>query len=395
MTPSYSPGLLLRDDLRRFEFAVLLGGALLLGASVIGAFFGPGDFFRGYLVGYLFWLGVTLGSTGLLMIYYITGGAWGVVTRRLLEAASRTLPLLAVLFIPLGLGVSTLYQWAHPDLVKLDATLQHRSGYLNPPFFFVRAGIYLILWNVFAYFLNRWSAEEDTTPGINRSRLTKLSVPGAIVLLFSISFAAVDWTASLETRWASTMWGFLFVAAEGLTALSILILAMTWLSRREPMADLLSEDHFHDIGKMLFADLMLWAYFAFCQYLIVWSSNLTHEISYYLARTRTSWGWVGVVLIFFHFFIPMLLLLNRNLKRNAYSLSAVAVLILVMQYLDLIWIVIPAHYRQGFRIQWMNVTTPLGLGGLWFWAYLRELPRRPLVAATAPEFEMALAHETE
>jgi hypothetical protein len=177
--------------------------------------------------------------------------------------------------------------------------------------------------------------------------------------------------------------------------MAFLIIVMTLLSRREPMAGVLKADHFHDFGKLLFANLMLWAYFAFSQYLIVWSANLTDEISYYITRTRTSWAWLGVALIVFLFLIPMLLLLNRNLKRNVYMLSTVAAIVLVMTYFDELWIVLPGYYRLGFRIQWMDVTTPFGLGAVWLWAYLRELPKRPLVAASGPELEMALAHETE
>ncbi len=393
MTPAY--GYRLGEDLQRLQRPVLAAGILLLAASVGGAFFGPADFFHGYLAGYLFWLGIALGSMAYLMIQYLTGGAWGIMTRRPLEAASRTLPLLAVLFIPIAFGMGGLYGWAHHDIVQRERVLQHRSGYMNPAFFVVRAAIYLVVWMIFALFLNRWSAEEEALPGTKRSKLTKLSAGGLIAFLFSISFAAVDWAQSLETRWASTMWGLLFIAAQGLTAMAFLIIVMTLLSRREPMAGVLKADHFHDFGKLLFANLMLWAYFAFSQYLIVWSANLTDEISYYITRTRTSWAWLGVALIVFLFLIPMLLLLNRNLKRNVYMLSTVAAIVLVMTYFDELWIVLPGYYRLGFRIQWMDVTTPFGLGAVWLWAYLRELPKRPLVAASGPELEMALAHETE
>jgi hypothetical protein len=393
VTPAYGPRL--GEDLERLQRPVITVGILLLAASVAGAFFSPRDFFHGYLVGYLFWLGIALGSMLYLMIQYLTGGAWGVVTRRALEAGSRTLPLLAILFIPIAFGMGVLYDWAHHDIVQRERLLQHRSAYMNPVFFVFRAVIYLVVWMVFASFLNRWSAEEEAFPGTRRSQLKKLSAGGLIVFLFSISFAAVDWAQSLETRWASTMWGLVFIAAQGLTAMALLIIVMTYLSRREPMSGVLKADHFHDLGKMLFANLMLWAYFAFCQYLIVWSANLTDEISYYITRTRTSWGWFGVALIVLLFLIPMLLLLNRDLKRNANLLSSVAAVILVMSYLDELWIVLPAYYRTGFRIHWMDVTTPFGLGCVWLWAYLRELPRRPLVATRGPELEMALAHETE
>lgn len=395
MSPAYTPGFQLREDLRRFELPVLVAGILLLAASVAGAFFSPSDFFHSYLIGYLFWIGLTLGSMAFLMVQYLTGGAWGVVTRRTLEAVTRTLPLLAVLFLPIGFGMGSLYDWARPEVVQHNKTLLHRIGYMNPGFFLARAAIYLVVWMVFAFLLNRWSRELDSLPAGRQNRLGKLSVGGLVFYLFSMTFAAVDWAESLQTRWSSTMWGFLFIAAEGLTALAFLILVMSFLSRREPMSSVLKPDHFHDLGKMLLANLLLWAYFAFCQYLIVWSENLPDEISYYLPRTRTSWGWLGVALIVVQFLIPALLLLNRPLKRSPYLLSAVALLILVMQYFNLVWIVLPGYYKAGFRIQWMDVLTPIGIGGIWLWAFLRQLPRFPLLPATLPELEEALVHESE
>lgn len=394
MTSVSLPSYQLPRDWERVRGPLLGAGVLLLIASIVGAFFSPNDFFRSYLIGYLFFIGLALGSMAFLMIQYLTGGAWGVVARRPLEAATRTLPLLAILFIPIGFGMSNLYTWARPDLVRHDKTLFHRRGYTNPTFFLFRAAIYLVIWMGFAYFLNRWSAEQDRNPGIQQSRLAKLSVPGLILYLFSISFAAIDWAESLETEWASDMWGFMFIAAEGLTALCFLILIMTVLYRREPMSRVLKPSHFHDLGKMLFANLMLWAYFAFCQYLIVWSENLKSEIQYYLPRTKTSWGWLGVALIVMQFLIPVLLLLNRQLKRNPYLLSGVVVIILVMRYFDLVWIVLPSYYRHGFRIEWMDVLTPLGIAGVWLWAFLRELPRFPLLPVNAPQLEEALVHES-
>ncbi|MGH9623728.1 MAG: hypothetical protein ACRD4G_05245, partial [Bryobacteraceae bacterium] len=346
-----------QSNLRRVRRPVLIAGALLLAASVAGAHFSPNDFFRSYLIGYLFFLGLTLGSMAYLMIQYLTGGAWGVVSRRVLEAATRTMPLLAILFIPIGCGISNLYPWARPEIVRHDPILLHRSSYMNVDFFLARAAIYLVIWTAFSFYLNRWSLEQDRNPRGQERRLAKLSVSGLILYLFSITFAAVDWTESLETSWASTMWGFMFIAAEGLTALCFLILVMAVLSRREPMSRVLKPDHFHDLGKMLLANLMLWAYFAFCQFLIVWSGNLTHEIQYYLPRMKTSWGWLGVALIVVQFLIPAMLLLNRDLKRNAYLLSGVAIIILVMRYFDVIWIVLPGYYDKGFRIQWMDVLT--------------------------------------
>ncbi|HEX5431307.1 MAG TPA: hypothetical protein VFW83_05040 [Bryobacteraceae bacterium] len=395
MTPAYRASFQLQQDLRRVRLYVLVAGAVLLAAPVAGAFFSPGDFFHAYLIGYLFWIGISLGSMAFLMIQYLTGGAWGVVTRRTLEAATRTLPVIAILFIPIGFGIQYLYPWAQPDQVAQIKTLQHNHGYLNADFFFARAGIYLIVWMVFAYFLNRWSSDQDRNPGNQPSRLAKLSAPGLIFYMFSLTFAAIDWAESLQPEWASTIWGFMFIAAEAITTLGFVILVLTFLSRREPMSNALKPDHFLELGTMLFAALMLWAYFAFVQYLIVWSENLPSEISYYLPRTGTSWGWLGLCLIVVQFAIPAVLLLSRWLKRNAYALSAVVILVLVMRYMDLIWIVLPGYYKDGFRIQWMDVLTPLGIGGLWLWAFLRELPRFPLLPWNAPELEEALAHGSQ
>ena len=394
MSPSLHSTFDLEQDLRGYRLPLLSGGVLLLALAVVGAFFSPNDFFRSYLIGYVYCLGLALGSMAFLMIQYLTGGAWGVVARRAFEAATRTLPVVAVLFVPIGFGLHYLYDWSRPEIVRQSQTLSHRAGYMNPAFFLFRAAIYLIVWMVLAHFLNRWSAEQDDGRGGVSRRLARLSAGGLTLYLFTVSFAAVDWTESLEPRWASTIWGFLFIAAEGLTAIAFTILVLTFLARHEPMSRLLKPDNFHDLGKILFGNLMLWAYFAFCQYLIVWSENIPDEISYYLPRTRTSWGWFGVALIVMQFLIPLLLLLSRPLKRNAYLLSGVALIILAMRYMDVIWIVVPGYYRQGFRIQWMNVVTPLGLVGIWLWAFLRELPKRPLLPVNAPELEEALAHES-
>lgn len=395
MTPQYLAGSRLEQDLRRVRTPVLAGGVVLLGASVAGAFFSSGDFFRGYLIGYLYLIALTLGSMALLMLQYLTGGAWGIMTRRTLEAATRTMPLVAILFVPIGFGLANLYDWARPDAVRGDELLQHRAGYMNPAFFLARAAIYLAIWITLAWFLNRWSVEQDRDAGNETGRLAKLSAGGLILYGFSISFASVDWAESLQTKWASDMWGFMFIGAQALAALAFTIVVLAFLARREPMSHALKPDHFHDLGKMLFATLMLWAYFAFCQYLIVWSENLVSEIPYYLWRTGTSWGWFGVALIVLQFLIPALLLLSRGLKRIPVLLAGVAVFILIMHYMDLIWIVLPPYYRGGLRIQWMEVAAPLGLGGVWLWAYLRELPRYPLLPVDAPELEVALAHEVD
>ncbi len=394
MTP-YDPSAELERVLHRWRLPVLGGGGLLLLASIVGAFFTPSDFFHAYLIGFLFWLGVTLGSMAFLMLHYLTGGAWGIVTRRTFESATRTLPILAVLFIPLAFGLPYLYDWAHADRRLHDDLLRHRAAYMNPTMFLIRAVIYFAIWITFAYFLNRWSRDEDNREADNPRKLARLSAPGLIVYVFTITFAAVDWAESLQTKFYSTIWGFLFVAGECLTAIAFVILALWLLSKIEPMSHVLKPSHFHDLGKLLLMMVMLWAYFSVSQLLGIWIGDLPHEISFYLPRFATSWGWLGVALIVVQFGVPFLLLLSRPLKRNAMLLSGVVIIVLVMRYMDLVWIVLPGYHNGGFQMTWLTFTAPLGLGGIWLWAFLGELPKLPLLPVNAPELAEALAHETE
>ncbi|MFN7996196.1 MAG: hypothetical protein U0Q18_21475 [Bryobacteraceae bacterium] len=395
MSTPYDPSPELERTLRRWRTPALASGAVLMAVSVIGGVFWPGDFFYAYLVGFLFWLGLTLGSMAFLMMQYLTGGAWGIVTRRTFESAMRTLPLLAILFIPVAFGMRYLYEWARPEAVQHSGLLRHRAGYMNPAMFIVRSIIYFAVWITFSYFLNRWSAQQDESPGRQSQKLARLSAPGLIVYVFTITFAAVDWAESVQTEFYSTIWGFLFAAGEGLTAMAFIILALWLLSRREPMARVLRPAHFHDLGKLLLMMVMLWAYFAFSQLLIVWAGDLPHEISYYLPRFWTSWGWLGVGLIVVQFLIPFLLLLSRPLKRNAVLLCGVVVIVLFMRYMDLIWTILPGYHKGGFQMSWMTVTAPLGIGGIWLWAFFGQLPKMPLLPVNAPELQEALVHETE
>jgi hypothetical protein len=381
----------LERDLRRV-FRPALGIGIVLGIiSIIGGMLSPGDFFHSYLMGYLFWLGLTLGCMAIVMLQYLTAGAWGIMTRRALESASRTLPLCAILFIPIAIGIPWLYDWAHSDLVKNEYVLRHRQMYMNPTMFIVRAIIYFAIWGTFAYFLNKWSAEQDEKGGLE-NRLARLSAPGLLIYVFTITFATVDWAESLENNWFSTIWGFLFVAREGLAAFAFIIIVMALLSRREPLASRFKPAHLHDLGKLLLVFVMLWAYFEFSQLVVIWSGNLTDEIPWYLRRLGTSWGWLGVMLIVLEFIVPFLMLLSRPLKRNAVALCCVVGLIIFMRWVDLMWIVMPQYYQRGFRLTWMNLVVPTAIGCFWIAVFVWQLKKRPLLPLQAPNLEKALQH---
>lgn len=394
MSATYLPSPELSRDLKTWFTRALGAGVLLSALAIVGAFFDPNDFFRSYLMGFLFWFNLTIGAMAAVMLQYLTGGAWGVVTRRSFESAMRTMPFLAILFIPILIGIPHIYDWAHPDLVQKEYSLHHRAPYMNPTMFIVRAVIYFAIWILIVYLLSKWSKQQDEGARMH-SRLAALSAPGLIIYVFTVTFATVDWAESLENDWYSTIWGFLFVARQGLTAFGFIIIVMALLSRREPMAAIFRPKHLHDLGKLLLTFVMLWAYFAVSQLLIVWSGNLTDEIPWYVRRLATSWGWLGVLLIVLQFIVPFLLLLSRPLKRSVVALSLVVGLILFMRMVDLMWIVMPSYYQTGFRLTWLNICVPLAIGGLWMAMFFRGLRDRPLMPVGDPALAQAIAHGKE
>ncbi|MGH9366834.1 MAG: hypothetical protein ACRD3M_04060 [Thermoanaerobaculia bacterium] len=377
----------------RFGRNALAVGVAALAACVAGAVARPDQFFRSYLLAFLFWNGLTTGAMAVLMLQYLTGGAWGIAIRRELEAATRTLPLTALAFVPLLAGLHRLYEWTHADAVAQDEILRKKALYLNTPFFVTRAVLAFAAWFAVAYFLNKWSAAQDVRPdpAINR-RLQRLSGGGLVVYGLTTTFTSVDWVMSLEPHWYSTMYGVLFMIGQALAALALATAAVLSLSRLEPVSGFLGGRHLHDLGKMMFAFTMLWAYVNFSQYLIVWSGNLPEEISWYLARLRGGWGWVGAAVLLFHFALPFLLLLSRQANRNPRTLASAALLLLVMRFVDVSWLVLPAFSAGAFRLGWMDLAAPVGLGGLWLAFYARNLAARPLLPVHDPGFEEAMAH---
>jgi hypothetical protein len=362
-----------------------VGGAGLI-ACVGGAFFDPGQFFQSYLIGYLFWSGVALGCLGILMLQHLTGGGWGVVIRRLLESGTRTLPLVAIMFVPILFGMRSLYVWARPEVVAGDALLQHKQPYLNVDFFAVRSVIYFAIWMFLAWVLNRWSRRQDETgdPSL-QDRFQRFSGIGLVVFVLTMTFASVDWVMSLEPHWFSTIYGALFIAGHVLAAFSLAIACVVMLSDTKPLSEVIKPEQFHDLGKLLFAFVLVWAYFAFSQYLIIWSGNLPEEIPWYLRRLQGGWQWVILAVVILHFVLPFLLLLSRNLKQDSRRLRRVALLVVAMRLVDVYWMTEPAFGESGFSPHWMDVAAPVGLGGIWVGAFLWNLKRRPLLPLRDPQ----------
>jgi len=387
--PDLMPPPVVKTIARRSLIVGVVSGVV----AIIGAFMRPEEFYRAYLLGFMGWLGVALGSMAILMIRHLTGGGWGVVIRRTLGAAMRTLPLLALLFIPIILGMHRLYIWAQPlDNIADKHLREHLQDitktYLTTNGFIIRAVFYFAIWNLLSFLLTKWSKQTDR-PGApdNTQRFKAVSGPGLILYGFTISFAAIDWVMSLDPSWVSTIFGLIILIGEVLSAMCFAVVVERILFNYKPMSEMLKPDFVHDHGKWMLAFTMVWAYFNFSQWLIIWAGNLPAEITFYLKRLSGGWGLIGLTLVLFHFAIPFGILLSRPFKRDIHRLAWLAAWLIVMRYLDLFWIIEP-NFSNTLRFTVADIIVPVAIGGIWLAYFFRNLAALPLLPAYDPE-----AHE--
>jgi glycopeptide antibiotics resistance protein len=381
-------------ELSGLRRAALVAGGLGVLASLAGAVLDPAQFFHSYLFAYTYWVGLGIGCLGILMVYHLTGGAWGVAVRRLLEAGAGTLPLMAVLFVPLLFGLDWIYPWTRTETMMADEVLRAKVAYLNVPFFIVRAAIYFAAWLTLAYFLARWSREQDRTGDPRLAvNMRKLSGGGLVLLAFTVTFAVFDWVMSLEPHWFSTIFGMLFLGGQGLGAMALVIVIAYLLSSRQEFARVLAPTTLNDLGNLLLAFVMIWAYLSFSQLLIIWAGNLPEEIPWYLHRMAGGWNVIALALAVFYFFVPFLVLLGRRNKRQHRRLATIALGILVARVLDLFFLIMPEFYRDRLSVHWLDVAALAGVGGLWMTMFLWRLRSLPLLAPNDPELAPALARK--
>ena len=389
-------------DIERPRSRALIAGGIGLAACAVGFFVDPEQLYRSWLIAYLLFLGIALGSMAMVMIQHLSGGGWGVF-RRVFEASSRTLPLLMVLFLPVLLGRGTLFPWTHADHVQADEVLRHKAAYLNTTFFVIRAAVYFVGWWGIATLLSKWSQAQDRGDVAVNTRLQRLSGAGLVFYALTVTGAGIDWIMSLNPHWYSTLFGFLMMGGQGLSALAFTIVVSAFLFKHEPLADVLKPHHFHDLGKLMFAFVMLWAYFNFSQYLLVFAANLIEEIPYMTTRTTHGWQYLALFLTIFHFAVPWLLLLSRDLKRNPHRLVVIAAWMLFMRFADIYMLVSPEFESTGgnlhllagehvshFFVHWLDLAAPLAIGGFWVWMFFTQLRERPLLATGDPYLRQAL-----
>jgi hypothetical protein len=431
--------------------ALIVGGAAAV-LAVIGASFNRQAFDRAYMFSYIFILGLALGSLALLMIHRQLGGAWGFLIRRPLEAGVMTIPLMAVLFIPVLIDLGGIYPWVnHPpgtesehvggesqpspvkeakaegggekvrlsEPVSLDPAGQlqqyvdsqdstFKQNWLNPAAFTVRVAIYFTLWIVLGLTLAIGSRRQDETGSTDLAyRLNGLSGVGLVIYFLSVSFALIDWSMSLEPAWYSTLYGVLLIIGQGISTMAFMIIIAAIISRRGETEGLDKPETFNDLGNLLLAFTMLWGYLSFSQFLIIWAGNLAEEIPWYMRRLHGGWEWMGRFLILFHFAVPFLVLLARPLKRNISALWKIAALVLSAHLIDVFWLVAastafdppvsvaeilknPGLNPGWFRVTWLDFVVPVAMGGLWLSAFLWLLKSRPLMIAHDPQLLPAL-----
>jgi hypothetical protein len=381
----------------RFRSISMVVGAVFSAVAIILAYRDWTVFLRGWLVGYMFWLGISLGSLVLLMLQYTSGGNWGILGRRFWEAATKTIPFMFLMWLPLVFGIKTLYPWS---TMKPEELVADRAKYwLNPKLFVIRGLVYFALWAFWAWRLRRWSAKEergDSTPE-SFIRIQNFSGAGIIVYALTITFASVDWVMSLNPMWWSTVWGMLFMVGECLTTFAFTVWLLARFSQVEPLSRVVKTEHFHDYGKLLFAFTVLWGYLSFAQWIIIWSGNITAEIRWYLDRVHDHWKVVATALIFLHFVLPFSIMLSRSLKRNPKRLVRMAIWIMAVRLLDLFWLIQPTFHPAveahgqvlaplNFQVVAVNLVNVLAIGGLWLTIFWWQLGKRSLLPVHDPKF---------
>ena len=363
----------------RAQVPALIIGVLGIAAAAFGWFTNADAFFKAWLAPFIFWFLIAAGALAILCLQYVTGGEWGVLIRRPLGAAARTIPLFLLFGIPIVLGLDHIYSWANHDIVAHDHLLQRKQGYLNATAWTIRALIYFAAWTWWAWWIRRLSVEfaKTRSPFTELSR-RKWSSAGLLMIVLTLTFSGVDWVMSLEPKWYSSMFGIAFTVGAGLSAFAFVTLFLVLLSPTDAMAGILKPSHFRDLGNLMLAFTMLWAYTNFSQFLLVWYGNIKEETPYYLKRMHGGWGVVSLILIVFHFFLPFFMLLMRGIKDHPKTIGIVTVIILLMRFVDAVWLVVPAHFNH-FHFSWITLAAFLGIGGLWLATFIWQLKGQTII----------------
>jgi hypothetical protein len=375
----------------------VIGAAAALLGAVACAILGlanPKQFFFSWLVSFLFFLSLAVGALFFVLIQYATQGGWSIVVRRIGETAFATIPMLALLFVPVLFGLHDLYEWTHAEAVAADPLLQWKTPYLNVPFFLIRAALYFGVWSFIALLYYRGSRGQDATgdPAVS-ARLRRLAGPAIIVLALTQTFASVDWIMSLTPHWYSTIFGVYFWAGSFVGFIALLSVTAVAMRRAGLLDTVINAEHLHDIGKLLFAFMVFWTYIAFSQFFLIWYANLPEETIWYQARLQGSWMAVSLFLAAGHFVAPFFYLMGRAVKRRGWTLALGGAWLLTMHFVDLYWQVMPTMHPEGLSPSLLDLAAFVAVGGCFVAAAGWLLRRQALVPLRDPRLAESLAFE--
>jgi hypothetical protein len=374
-----------KNKLGGFKNIALIVAAISVIVTVIGFFTNHHQFAGSYLFSFLFWTGLTVGCLPMIMIHHLTEGGWGYPIRRFLEIGASMIPLTILFFLPVVFNLEAIYLWAQPEAVAHDTLLQAKQLYLNASGFTVRAVIYFSAWAFFGWILCKESvAFSRTHDAKHRKKLLFFSGLGLLVYALTVTFSSIDWSMSLEPHWYSTLFGLFFMIGNTITAFAFVILLCRFFMNVSPLKEKLNSTRVHDLGKLLLALVMLWAYLALSQFIIIWNGNLAEEVPYYIRRFTNGWQGMSIALAAFHFFIPFAFLLSRSLKRNLVTLAPIAGLILFMRAVDLFWYVRPV-FSKNLSLHWLDLSCFVALGSIWIFFYISQLAKEEVVLSYDPE----------
>ncbi len=379
-----------RNWTRGRNVIVFIGLAAIVG-SIVGYLSEPKQFVASYLVNFVYFTSITLGAMFFVMVQHLTGSAWSVTVRRQMENLMVTTPVAALLFLPIAFNIPSIYEWAHKEFYSADPVMTFKMEFFNPKLYLLRMAVYFTIWTVLAFNLYRHSVAQDSGGSLERIRKSSFwSAPGLLLLMVTVTSASVDWLMSLEPHWYSTIFGIYVYAGGALAFMAVLTLICLMLRRAGLLINTINLEHYHDLGKWLFALTVFWAYIAFSQYMLIWYANIPEETIWFKHRLEGNWSWVSALLLVGHFIVPFLVLLPRAAKRNVNVLTGISIWILLMHYVDLHWIVMPTMHVHSFHLHWLDLVTFLAVGAVFAFVFWTRLRKHALVPMGDLRFEQSL-----
>jgi hypothetical protein len=364
----------------RWQMPALVVGIIGIVLSVVGWFLNSTEFYQAYLPAFIFWFQIAVGCLGILMLQYVTGGEWGILLRRPLGAGARTMWVMVLFFVPIVVGLKAIYPWANADVVAHDEVLKLKEPYLNATAFVIRAAVYFAIWILWAWRIRVLSLRfyDDRSPDTDLSR-RKWAAFGLVLFCLTMTFAGIDWMMSTEPKWVSSMYGITFLISAGLAAYAFVTWFLTRLADKPAMKDVLKPMHFRDLGNLMFAFVLLWAYTAFSEYLLIWYANMKEEIPHFIVRQAGLWGFIALLLVVFHFFLPFAMLLMRAIKDRPGTVGAVAMIILVIRFFAIYWLTEPSFSGAHFHFSWISLAAMAGIGGIWVYLFIGQLKGQSII----------------